>query len=209
VTEGPSVKSRSIIDIIRRLDSSRLQMISKSTKFPTRPDNYLHSYRPILDYFSSIEAFSAATFILGVTIVYGWMPTIMRLKAANFDECAQILNKVKAGDIIDVSALETLKRMVGNSMVGTSKLLHFVRPTIYPIWDRKICGIITEKKTYGQGHNDCLVYAAYMEKLMALSEERKVLELAKYYRLSRDYLASFTNIRIIEMMLYYSDVGKN
>ena len=38
--------------------------------------------------------------------------------------------------------LEIVAAFMNNSIVGASKILHFINPKKYPIWDSKICGHI-------------------------------------------------------------------
>ena len=59
-----------------------------------------------------------------------------------------LLNKAKSGNLLNSEELEIVKKCVNNSLVGTSKLLHFINPSIYAIWDSKIFRNITEKKIF-------------------------------------------------------------
>lgn len=53
-------------------------------------------------------------------------------------------------------------RSLNNSVVGTSKLLHFFRPDLFPIWDSRIAKLFG----YANGrHNNPVVYLAYLELL--------------------------------------------
>jgi hypothetical protein len=64
------------------------------------------------------------------------MPTILRVDKKNTDpqEVVRILQAVKDGNA-DPSTddLTTPKQYMNNSMVGASKILHFVAPKQYPI----------------------------------------------------------------------------
>ena len=82
---------------------------------------------------------------------YGWMPTILKdhtkLKAAN-------IAGIRAGEL-------PLEPLLNNSWVGTSKLMHFIAPDVWPIWDSWIAlhfGLRSH-----QQYNKADVYAAYAD----------------------------------------------
>jgi hypothetical protein len=56
----------------------------------------------------------------------------------------------------DGQALRTLN----NSVVGTSKLLHFVRPDLFPIWDSRIAKLFGFRN---DRHNTPAAYLGYFE----------------------------------------------
>lgn len=64
-------------------------------------------------------------------IVYGWMPTIFEFKNQEDFVVATNLNKAKVSEPLKSKDYETLKRLLNGSLVGTSKLLHFINPEKY------------------------------------------------------------------------------
>ena len=85
-----------------------------------------------------------------IHFIYGWMPTILTLKMENIDQVLELLNDVKKGKMMNQLELEKLKTCINNSMVGLSKLLHFINPLNYAIWDSRIFRYITGKNSlYG------------------------------------------------------------
>jgi hypothetical protein len=51
---------------------------------------------------------------------------------------------------LTVNEIGILKKSINNSLVGLSKLLHFINPKDYAIWDSRIFRYLTEKKSsYG------------------------------------------------------------
>lgn len=84
------------------------------------------------------------------------MPTILNLKKyendtdsseVNLEDEVVLINKAKKGESLDEKELDLLKRRINNSMVGLSKLLHFINPEQYAIWDSKIYRCIRGNKT--------------------------------------------------------------
>lgn len=99
------------------------------------------------------------------------MPTILNLKKyendtdsseVNLEDEVVLINKAKKGESLDEKELDLLKRRINNSMVGLSKLLHFINPEQYAIWDSKIYRCIRGNKT-ASGINKPKNYLEYLE----------------------------------------------
>ena len=109
--------------------------------------------------------------IQGMFMIYGWMPTILQLKCEykkidNYiSEIFEILQHLKFckyetideflfSDLCNESSLipkkfrnrfSFLQSFINNSIPGTSKLLHFLRPEDFPILDSNIYNSLYEK----------------------------------------------------------------
>jgi len=74
-----------------------------------------------------------------ISMVYGLMPTAMNLRRGDIEPFLVPLNALRdTGQRLTASELDGLKLLVNNSIVGTSKLLHFLAPETYPVWDSRI-----------------------------------------------------------------------
>ena len=77
-----------------------------------------------------------------VAFAYSWMPTIPTihfekikgLEEKVFDE----LKKLQQGNGDIEWLFKTLSRVINNSVVGTSKVLHFIAPNAIPIYDSRV-----------------------------------------------------------------------
>lgn len=108
-------------------------------------DTDILSYNEFITYFKDINVINAHNFIIGVHFIYGWMPTILKLNVNNINinhDVLCVLNVVKKGERISEDNLVQLSKVINNSIVGTSKLLHFINPNIYAIWDSRVCEFI-------------------------------------------------------------------
>ena len=95
-------------------------------------ENYLISYPHFINYFKNLERISLENMIIGISFTYSWMPTILKsMKLENTEKAIILLNKVKRGKILSVDELLILKETFNNSLVGSSKLLHFINPEKY------------------------------------------------------------------------------
>lgn len=79
------------------------------------------------------------------------MPTILYFKFDKFnDKSNLILNYVsqaKGGILIKENEIAEFIPIINNSLVGTSKLLHFINPNDYAIWDSNIFHCFFPKKS--------------------------------------------------------------
>lgn len=136
-------------------------------------DSYVVSYPYLLEYFSSKPSLEAGDVVRGAHMIYGWMPTILELYPeqgrSGLDVAAQTLAKAKAGSALSDKEIETLAALVNNSLVGASKLLHFVAPNHFPIWDSKVYSFVHEKRPHHYRVNSVETYKQYVALLKDLA----------------------------------------
>lgn len=89
-------------------------------------------------------------------MVYGWMPTTMRLNSGEEPDPEKLkqvwafLSELSEKEVTDILStldrkrddLETLKKMMGDSIVGLSKFMHFFNPSVFPIYDSNIALVL-------------------------------------------------------------------
>ncbi|VEJ21002.1 hypothetical protein [Neisseria animaloris] len=115
-------------------------------------DSYIFSYPYILEFFStkfnSKNALDKHNFICGIHMIYGWMPHILELNPIDdLDNIITILNNTqKNKKISDEDLLKLAKPIDSSSVIGTSKLLHFIAPDSFAIWDNNVHKFICSKK---------------------------------------------------------------
>lgn len=203
------------------LDKIRQKIKEKST-FQT----YIYSYPKILAHFSELasDKYSPShkedLLIQGILMTYGWMPRIPRLdfsEEANSIACSNLKENVgflssfnhKSKDDVylilseSVSDIEKLKKFVDNSLTAVSKILHFIRPEDFLIWDSKIRKALGISESY---RNNIKKYREYISAFKSLRKEyeskdriKRILEEAKEIF---QYNISFA--RLIELALYVS-----
>jgi hypothetical protein len=133
--------------------------------------SYYITYPEFLEHFRRITKFEKHDVIVGIHLIYGWMPTICHLKSEDFAQVANILNKVKENkkQLVE-KELNILRNVFNNSIVGTSKLLHFISPENYPIWDRNVCRYL---KISVYKANNTFVYLQYIDTCKYIIEHCK------------------------------------
>ena len=162
-------------------------------------EKYNLSYREFLRFFENKENITTSDLIIAANFTYGWMPTILDFKARNFAECAQILDRSRAEKLLEDEELLRLARLINNSLVGTSKLLHFANPEVYPIWDSRVCKFLTGT-TYPV--NRFLVFRAYVDLCLRVIEFDGLQDAREKYV---QYIGfTVTPIRTLEQVMFLS-----
>jgi hypothetical protein len=127
------------------------------------PDNTYHkSYRYFVEYFSGKTELNELDLVVGANFTYGWMPTILNFKSNEFEAAVVVLNKAKKTKRITDEEVMLLKGLINNSLVGVSKLLHFINPDVYAIWDSRVCKFLTGK-SYKQKIEKTSLFWSYLD----------------------------------------------
>ena len=162
--------------------------------------HYVKSYPLLLKSTAHLCDAMGSNAVPGVAhIVYGWMPTI--LKNLTFDDhindhliaARQINDFQSAFNLVD--GLETSP--INNSWVGLSKVLHFINPEFFPIWDSVVArnfGVsdyrIKQKK----------IYTKYMKFISENLEFKSVSTVQDLFEKRANYTIS--NVRACEFILF-------
>lgn len=177
--------------------------LERRTDIP-KDSSYIRSYPSLLRFFNEIPSISAEDVVCGAHMVYGWMPTILTIY---FDQeyidptlAAAILNKAREeGDLLDYE-IEKLALLINHSFVGASKLLHFVAPESFAIWDSKVYSFVHEKQPHNSRVNKTSAYVDYLIKLNSL---KKDLRFEKFYESVNTKVGyQVTPFRAMELIMY-------
>ena len=183
-------------------------ILDESLKFtPPTEDSYIKTYPEFIQYFKNISNISKHNLVISSHFVYGWMPTIIELKFQDMEGgVLKSLNKAKNGAMLTVGELELLKSTINNSLVGLSKLLHFINPAYYAICDSRIYRYTTDKKSsYGIGNTQ--LYLNYLSKLNEIESHVDFNEIKKNISAHFDY--EISSKRVIELLMFEADKRDN
>jgi hypothetical protein len=132
-------------------------------------NSYILSYPHLLSYFAAKPSFGPEDVIRDAHMAYGWMPTVLELypEPPNIDlpKAAELLTKAKTAGVLTDKDIEQLARLVNNSLVGASKLLHFVSPQRFAIWDSKIYAFVFRERPHNYRVSQVSKYRDYLTKL--------------------------------------------
>lgn len=172
-------------------------------------NSYITSYPHILSYAREIQTFSASDVVRLSHMVYGWMPTVLDLHfpqgGLSLENAAQLLQQAKDTGDLNTQELSSLKAMVNNSMVGVSKLLHFVAPEHYAIWDSKIYTFCHGQQAYDYRVNNVNQYETYQDQLRLLLDDERFPAFHNSVNQKSGY--SVSTLRALEIIMFLNAEG--
>jgi hypothetical protein len=100
---------------------------------------YLSTYPQICGFAPAGTVITHPTFLQLATMTYGWMPRILRIDGKHIAAAITALNHGAAASGVTFHAVPIIDlALCLHSVVGASKMLHFVNPAVFPIWDSKV-----------------------------------------------------------------------
>jgi hypothetical protein len=164
-----------------------------------RQSDYI-SYPEFLKYFNDLQSITRHNLIIGINFTYAWMPTIFDFRSDYFEEALHILNNAKTGVKPTITNLDLLKGLFNNSLVGTTKLLHFINPDIFAIWDSRVYRYLTGKEPNDKRIGNCKSYLDYLEFCEYLTNNQEFEDLRKRIEIKVGY--TMRPFRIAELVMY-------
>lgn len=165
---------------------------------------YLLAYPELLA--AAEGLFESSSFKALGYMAYGWMPTICKSFEDQVFQQKPWITACKAKNPTEaIQAISQItKAPYNNSWVGTSKVLHFLRPNVFPIWDSKVRNFIDvhglhNAKTLHTNSQDS--YLAYISHMHEIIEQRSVDRLKGF--LDKKYNYEYSPIRVCEL-IYFS-----
>lgn len=139
-------------------------------------NSYIQAYPHILNALASSPMLTEQDFICGAHMVYGWMPTILEIYASQRSEISHgvaLLNKARTQGVLTYCELSDLAQLINRSFVGASKLLHFVNPQAFAIWDSRIYRFIYGNTPHQYRVNNAAIYEKYLQILFRLKQDKR------------------------------------
>lgn len=165
-------------------------------------------YYHFLKYFEDLSNIEEHHFYIGASFVYSWMPTMLKTVTCN-EDVLRILNSVKKGGDVNENDLKVLGGSINNSLVGVSKLLHFIAPHHYAIWDSRVYRSIFLREYYMDKKGIYQEFIAYINcaRQLIQSPEYDVIHnyIFEQSRVKSNDIISITKLRSLELVLYATD----
>ncbi|MEP3524005.1 MAG: hypothetical protein ABJN24_01120 [Hyphomicrobiales bacterium] len=172
-----------------------------------RKDFYLRSYPAIIEIARSKTLNTETRLLQLACATYGWMPTIpknllpdIELGKFRLDEVVALKSDGEAREYIEARK----KPLINNSWIGTSKMLHFINPKHFPIWDSRIAGTLFGEGTNANSKNR---YQEYCKKIHAWNEEDPQYGVPLANAIEKEYRYKPNNLRCIELALFSMSQG--
>jgi hypothetical protein len=127
-------------------------------------------------------------------------PTIIDLDTQNVGNLLVCLNKAKQGNYLVDDELAIVKQAINNSIVGGSKLLHFINPELYAIWDSRVYRNIHNAEPYSYRVNNVVAYRKYLSLIYQIINTNEIEALHKNVQNEVGY--SITKARAVELVFF-------
>ena len=164
-------------------------------------DSYLLAYPHFLTFFEHKPILIEQDIVIGIHFTYGWMPTIFKFgDTGNLASALEILNRAKANEPLTVDDLQTIKILFKNSLVGTSKLLHFINPQAFAIWDSRVFRYLTQQYPSNEKMGNCAAYLEYLAFCKALIADQRFAACKQTMEDGVGYTMS--SMRIVELVMF-------
>ncbi len=139
--------------------------------------------------------------------VFGWMPTQLTVVGDSIDAAAQILCDAETRPKgVTAAKIRTLARTFqtskGNSVVAAAKILHFIAPSLYPIWDKHVA------RQWGASPNGKKAGDEYVKFSKALRAAIELPDGGEACTIMRDHLSragfvgEITDLRAAELIIF-------
>ncbi len=179
-------------------------------------DGYLKADRSIRHFFQTHQPLDWQHAVLGLHIVYGWMPTIPdwdRIMAIGDDEgktmkLLQSLNVATHGPLAP-EQLDSIVSFCNESYIGASKFLHFLSPQVFPIWDLRVAkAFLKRRKLHWNQANRAGHWTNYKRTLSKWTKDNEVQGRCDELRARFPDLEGVSDLRVIEWVLFQSVPSK-
>jgi hypothetical protein len=181
----------------------RLRQNAEKVNISSSSSDYI-AYPEFLKYFADLKTITKHNVIIGINFSYGWMPTMFDFRSNNFNEIVDILNRAKQGQIPTETELEVLKKCFNNSLVGTSKLLHFINPNMFAIWDSRVLRYLTNRGSNSYRLDKSKLYLDFLKFCKYITNQPGYNEIHNLV-VEKLNQGKMTKYRTVELIMYETE----
>lgn len=113
---------------------------------------------------------------------------------------AEDCSREKSTGALSDKEITSLAKLVNNSLVGASKLLHFVAPNQFAIWDSKIYAFVFDQKPYNYRVNEVANFRSYLNTLALIQTDSRFTAFHASVNAKIGY--SVSPLRAIELVMF-------
>ncbi len=199
-------KVKKFSSLSRVEQAQTIQRAAAELKLPGN-DRYLHHYPLLLKGIADLLPLDGLKLSLVGSAVFSWMPTQMNIDHRRLEASANVINSLPEQPLSQKSLellASTFATIRGRSVVAASKVLHFIYPREFPIFDRIIA------KKIGMPANGSKAVASYLNYRQILSDLLQDGDVVSAcgqvrHRLSeRGYYHEISDMRAVELVLFMS-----
>lgn len=171
------------------------------TTIASRDYSIHRSYRHFISFYATKNVLTEHDIVIGAFFTYGWMPTMLDLRG-DLTSTIEILNRVKADGIRPTTKeIKSIAANINGSVVGASKLMHFIRPDVHAIWDSRVYRYLHQKRPYIYRLEAPDIYAGYLDQISRLAQDSRFPSVKKSLESQIGYEVS--DNRVAEYVMYH------
>lgn len=163
-------------------------------------DPYLNSYPALIEATKVLLRHFAQEAILPIAhLAYGWMPRMLTFTSDQYTN-STLAGASHVDSIASANELITGLNLLptNNSMVGVSKVLHFINPNFFPIWDSVVARHFDIRSPRLQ--KDTSIYKDY---LLFIHEQSKLTSASQVKtKVKRMFGYEISDVRAVELLLF-------
>ena len=181
-----------------------LPAIKRITNTPKIKDlrsiTYLSTYPSILSIGATPKPIDLDRFHQLAMMAYGWMPRVIRIDQAHIAVALPAAVKAQSATVETISPelVKAIARCL-HSVVGASKVLHFIKPTVFPIWDSNIERFRANRKPSNVHMNNTAHYLNYLQDVHAIKHDPRFPTFYKQYNAALGNRLRALGIRLYEV----------
>ena len=130
-------------------------------------------------------------------MAYGWMPTILKKFSDSEPDIVGPATGCRSFEEASALIQSLDDSPINNSWVGMSKVLHFINPEVFPIWDSRVAKHFDLKITQVNKKNNFLEYLTFVEENRKSDAVKRVQE-----AFVKEVGYSVTDVRACEFILF-------
>jgi hypothetical protein len=170
-------------------------------------DRYLNIYPNLIQSISELKLDENNLALIG-SAVFGWMPTQLSLQHSALNKALQIMLDLKNNPSKNLDTAQILElanvfqAFGGKSVVAASKLLHFVFPDRFPIWDRIVAKEFGLASNGEEAPSNYLHFATFCKEMSKQPNVQFGLQVFKGRLIVSGYNYYTTDMRLIELLFF-------
>lgn len=166
-----------------------------------------YAYSQFLKFYSDKRSLSRDDIFIGANFTYAWMPTMNKTAFEISDDLVKAVNRIRIdGNYLEIERLIELSKITNNSFVGVSKLLHFISPEKYAIWDSRVLRYLRSldnKKFNGNILTKPSKYLEYLDSIKFISDVDRRNNYFLRNKISGLIGYEVTSYRSIEFVMFF------
>ena len=199
-------KTKKFGTLSRKEQAQAIQRAAAKLKVPGN-DRYLHHYPVLLKGIADLLPLDISRLSLAGSAVFSWMPTQMNLDHRGLKESLNVINNLPDQPLSQKSLellASTFATIRGRSVVAASKLLHFIYPREFPIFDRIIAQKIGMTPNGGEAASSYLNYREILSDLLPNEDVVSACNEVRHRLSASGYFHEISDMRAVELILFIS-----